>query len=54
MRRAIANIRNAGPDPAIYRQSSSVSRVTAGAFGFLSVTLCGARPDRWSEPSLHP
>src|SRR5262249_51812743 len=32
-------------------QSSSASRLTAGAFGFLTLTQCGERPERYSEPS---
>jgi hypothetical protein len=32
-------------------QSSSASRVTAGALGFLTFTQCGHRPDRYGEPS---
>src|SRR6516165_9105907 len=32
-------------------QSSSASRFTAGAFGFLTFTQCGERPDRYIEPS---
>jgi hypothetical protein len=31
-------------------QSSSASRFTAGAFGFLTCTQCGERPERYSEP----
>jgi hypothetical protein len=31
-------------------QSSSASRLTAGAFGFLTFTQCGDRPERYGEP----
>jgi hypothetical protein len=31
-------------------QSSSASRVTAGTFGFLTLTQCGERPERYGEP----
>jgi hypothetical protein len=37
------------PAPALFRlrlQSSSASRLTAGAFGFLTFTECGERPER--------
>src|SRR5215471_6772115 len=32
-------------------QSSSASRLTAGAFGFLTFTQCDERPERYSEPT---
>ena len=32
-------------------QSSTASRVTAGAFGFLTVSQCRGRPERYGEPS---
>jgi hypothetical protein len=32
-------------------QSSSASRVTTGALGFLNLTQCGKRPERYTEPS---
>jgi hypothetical protein len=32
-------------------QSSSASRFTAGAFGFLTLTQCGERPELYSESS---
>ena len=32
-------------------QSSSASRRTAGAFGFLTLIQCSVRPDRYGEPS---
>ncbi len=31
-------------------QSSSASRFTASAFGFLTFTQCGERPERYSDP----
>lgn len=37
---------------AIYHvQSSSASRVTAGALGFFTLTQCAERPERYGEPS---
>jgi hypothetical protein len=33
------------------RQSSSASRVAAGALGFLTFTQCAERPERYGEPS---
>jgi hypothetical protein len=33
-------------------QFSSASRFTAGTFGFLTLTQCGERPERYGEPSL--
>jgi hypothetical protein len=32
-------------------QSSSASRFTAGARGFLTLSQCGERPERYAEPS---
>ena len=32
-------------------QSSSASRLTAGALGFLTFTQCATRPERYGEPS---
>jgi len=32
-------------------QSSSASRFTAGAFGFLTFTQFGERPERYGEPN---
>jgi hypothetical protein len=32
--------------PLLLPQSSSASRFTAGAFGFLTFTQCGERPER--------
>jgi hypothetical protein len=40
-------VKSAGAAIYYYRpQSSSASRMTAGAFGFLTFTQCGDRPER--------
>jgi hypothetical protein len=33
-------------------QSSSASRFTAGAFGFLTFIQCGDRPERWESQAV--
>jgi hypothetical protein len=33
-------------------QSSSASRITAGAFGFLTLTQCGERPERYGGAKI--
>ena len=35
----------------VHRQSSSASRITAGALGFFTLTQFGLRPERYGEPS---